>query len=154
MKDEVAQQLRSLMDPLAVAAEAVVAGRGLEADWDTLAAISARDGVDAVAARLAALAHPEGPGFRWWRCSLLLSMELPAPEALALANELIEIEGLGEGPPFDPDRHALEVSAAVRFLQDHLQRVLAGLTDAHERRCVAAVVRAAQLARAQRAGRS
>jgi len=43
--------------------------------------------------------------------------------------------------PRDPDDHALVVSAALRFLQAHLQRVMHGQADATEMARVAEAVR-------------
>jgi hypothetical protein len=46
-----------------------------------------------------------------------------------------------EPAPRDPDEHALAVSAALRYLQTHLQRVMHGQADAAEMARVAEMVR-------------
>jgi len=56
--------------------------------------------------------------------------------------------------PRNPDDHALEVSAALRFLQTHLQRVRYGQADADEMARVAEAVRGIRALQAPIAERS
>jgi hypothetical protein len=135
------------VDLLAMAVDAIVEGGSVDAYWETLAAFCERDGVDAVAHALARRGGPSGPSKRWWRCNLLLSTELPPEAAVEVARELVAVEAAGEGQVFDVDRHALEVSTAIRYLQSHLERLKQGSATAEESAAAATIVRAARVAR-------
>jgi hypothetical protein len=143
--------IRTLLgDRFVVAAEAVVCGSVHESHWDTLLAFAERDGIDEVAQALARHEDFKGRSREWWRCLLLLAAEVSEEQALRLTRELIMIEEAGGGPSFDVDRHALEVSGAVRYLQTHLQRVGEGVASEKEQRAVGALVQAVRVARVRR----
>lgn len=101
-------------DQLAMAAEAVAFGSNNESHWQTLAAFAQRDGIDHVAALLTRYGDARGPTRAWWRCTLLLSMEIAAEDSLRLTRELVAIEEAGGGPPFNAERQALQVRGAIQ----------------------------------------
>jgi hypothetical protein len=121
-----------MADLLALAIEAAVTEVARAGDWAVLGAWGEREGVETVARALAQRAGPRGPTEQWWVCNVLLGMERPACEALRICCELVELEAHGDGPAFDLDRHALEVSTAVRYLERHLQRLRAGVATREE----------------------
>ena len=130
-----------------MAIAAIVEGSPIDAYWDTLAAFCDRDGVDKVAHELARRGGAGGPSARWWRCNLLLSTELAPEAAVAVAGELAAVEAAGEGQIFDLDRHALEVSSAIRYLQAHLERLRTGVATRAEEAAAAMIARAVRVVR-------
>jgi hypothetical protein len=123
--------------------EAVASGSLLPDHWETLTDFCKRDGTDSVAR---ALAQRGGASEHWWRCNLLLSRDLPLDRALALVGELLNLDARGEGLAFDADRHALEVSMVVRYLQVHLTRLRTGAVTQPDYQAAVIVVRAARVA--------
>ena len=111
------------LDVHALAAEAVVAGCARAPHWEALLALSGRRGFDAAAQDLVALLGPGGPSARWWRCQLQLCASASLEDTTRLFTELAALELSGAGPHYDLDRHALEVSSVVRFLQTYLERL-------------------------------
>jgi hypothetical protein len=131
------------VDPLTLAIVAVASGSLLPAHWETLTVSCKRDGTDSVAR---ALAERGGASEHWWRCNLLLSRDLPLDRALALVGELLNLDARGDGLAFDADRHALEVSTVVRYLQAHLTRLRTGAITQSDYQAAVIVVRAARVA--------
>lgn len=140
-----------VFDQLAVAAEAVAFGSSNESHWQTLAAFAQRDGIDHVAAQLARYGDARGPTRAWWRCTLLLSMEIAAEDSLRLTRELVAIEEAGGGPAFNCERHALQVRGAIQYLEAHLRQTCAGTASSLEQSAAEMVVQAARIARARTA---
>ena len=138
---------RLQVDQLEIAIDAIVEGSTIDAYWDTLAAFCERDGVDDVAQALARRGGADGPSARWWRCNVLLATDLRPDAALAVAAELAALETAGDGRVFDVDRHALEVSAAIRYLQTHLDRLRTGIATRADQAAAGMVVRATPVAR-------
>lgn len=93
-----------------------------------------------------------GPTREWWRCTLLLSTELSVEIAAQVTRELIMIEADGGGPAFNVERHALQVSATLRWLQAHLKRLYDGEATQAERVAAEDVVQVARVARARLVG--
>jgi hypothetical protein len=135
------------VDALTLAVDAVASGSPLPDHWDTLAYFCKRDGTDSVAR---ALAQHSGASARWWRCNLLLSRDLPLDRAFEILREMLDLDARGEGLGFDPDRHALEVSAVVRDLQAHLTRLRTGSATQRDYLAAVIVVRAARVAQRRR----
>src|SRR3954470_24919733 len=133
------------VDPLTLAVDAVASGSLLPAHWETLADFCNRDGTDSVAR---ALALHGGASERWWRCNLLLGRIVALDRALALVSEMLTLDARGEGLAFDADRHALEVSVVVRYLQAHLTRLRTGAVTQRDYQAAVIVVRATRVAQA------
>jgi hypothetical protein len=132
-------------DAIAQTALAAISGTLEDHHWSALALCCERDGRAAVAARLGELTARAGPNLQWWDHQLQLRTGCLTPsKSLTLINALLDLEAEGAGPPIDPDRHALGVSAAVRYLQSHLQRVLRGDASATDVVRVAAILREVQ----------
>jgi hypothetical protein len=136
-------------DQLSVAAEAVALGSSHAAHWETLAAFVARDGIDRIAETLAQRRGAKPPTREWWRYTLLLSASPSPEEMLRATRALIDIEDAGGGPAFDLERHALQVSDALRYLQEHLARVHAGDASSGEHSAASMVINAVRVARAR-----
>jgi hypothetical protein len=131
---------------LALAAAAVARGSGLEAHWDALAAYAENLGIDHVAAELARRAQDTGASARWWRCNVVLCQVRTIAEGFTAICELMDLEAKGEGPSFDIDSHALQVSQTMRLLQHHLDTLRAGNVTARELRAASIVVQTARVA--------
>lgn len=123
------------------AADAVLNGQAAPSDWLALVELSADIGIENVVTALMQHAGLASPALQWWPCNILLASDLSRTEEDQFCQMLSTLEEHGAGPRFDLDRHALEVSAAVRFLQDHLQRLCAGQTPPTERASVMQIVR-------------
>lgn len=137
------------LDQIAVAAEAVACGSAHDGHWATLAAFAEHEGLDRVAEMLVELQGSPRPTRLWWRHTLVLCGSCSSEQAVQATEALIAVEANGGGPSFEVDRHALRVSSALRFLQDHLARVLTG--DASNEECAAAcqAIDTVRLARAR-----
>lgn len=130
---------------LSTAVDAIVEGSTVDAYWEALALYCERDGVDAVAGALARRSGPGGPSERWWRCNLLLGSELPPDVASEVTEELAGLEAAGQGIVFDVDQHALEVSAAIRYLEAHLARLRTGVATEVEHAAASSIAQAVRV---------
>lgn len=140
---------RFITDSLAVAAEAVAFGSTNPGHWETLGAFAERDGIDHVARVIARSSGSQGPSLAWWRCTVLLSMEVSTEQAVAAARELIAIEEAGGGPTFDEGRHRIDVSRAIAFLETHLRKLDVDEATGDELRAVQRVTREVRMAKLQ-----
>jgi hypothetical protein len=138
---------RIVRDPLALAAEAVAFGSAKPGHWKALGAFAERDGIDHVARVIARNSGSNGPSLAWWRCTLLLSMEISTVQATAAARELLAIEAAGGGPTFDEQRHRMDVLRAIAFLETHLRRLDADDATTDELQAVQRVTREVGMAR-------
>lgn len=126
-------------------------------DVVTLVGQVAMHGVDAVWRQV--LGRLSNTGHSAWRCRALVDAFVVASDATMTdamvlgRNGVVELEALDAGDvatsigtDLDVNEHALQVSAAMRFLQRHLEHVLEGTVPPRERSAVAFILHAAQWA--------